>query len=347
MGVFQYKVEDFRDAEPCNTFVKMALAGPQNSGKTVSALRIAAGLGGETAVIDSENKRALKYAASFRFKHFNLEPPFSSENYEAAIAAAVKAGFSNVIVDSTSHEHEGPGGMLEQVEDYLNRKTADIADDKAREKKRDSLKMSAFIAPKAARNRLIQFGIQRISANVLLCFRAKNKMKMEKEKWTNEQTGRSGEKTVVRDAGLQPIGGEEFWYEMDIVAMMQEGARGKPSWDEQSSRINDMQGELTKYLHGVQQFDEEVGRRLKEFNTPVAQGKYVLKTSKAQASYATPEQWKEAAFKIIDKLTAQEHFDAFSKLNSPAILMVKEEFPDIADDVLEKLSKRQIDVATV
>ncbi len=345
---FNYNLENFKEAKPVNTFVKMALAGPNNSGKTVSALRLAAGMGGETCVIDSENKRALKYASSFKFRHFDLQPPFSSENYQAAIEAAVKVGFNNVIVDSTSHEHEGPGGMLEQVESYLDRKTANIENEQEREKKRESLKMSAFIGPKAARNRLIQFGIQRINANVLLCFRAKKKMVMKKEKWVSADGKKSGEKTVVKDAGLQPIGGDEFWYEMDIVAMMQESSRGKPSWEEQASRINDMQGDLTSYLKSVEQFDETCGRRLVEFNRPVQivgiAGKFFIETSKAKGELGSTGEWKEQAIRIIDKLTAREHFDAFTKLNNPHILAVKEVDPDAADDVLEHLSKRQIDI---
>ncbi len=334
---YEYTLDNFKEATPINTFVKMALAGPNNSGKTVSALRIAAGLGGETAVIDSESKRALKYAGDFKFRHFNLEPPFCSENYEAAIAAAVKAGFTNIIPDSMSHEHEGPGGMLEQVENYLNKKTADIEDERARDKKREALKMSAFIGPKAARNRLIQFGIQRIPANVILCFRAKNKMAMKKERWENQQTGASGVKTVVEDAGLQPIGGEEFWYEMDIVAMMKEASKGRPSWDEQASRINDMKGDLTRYLHSVEQFNEEVGRRLKEFNTPIPVGKFVLKTSKASANYITAEEWIVAAKAIVAKLTAPAHFSAFSAANGPGLLSIKEANESLYDAFMKDL----------
>lgn len=338
---FNYSVDNFKEATPINTFVKMALAGPNNSGKTVSALRIATGIGGEIAVIDSENKRALKYAGDFKFRHFQLEPPFCSENYEAAIAAAVKAGFNNIIVDSMSHEHEGPGGLLEQVEQYLDKKTAHIEDEKECDKKREALKMSAFIAPKAARNRLIQFGIQRISANVILCFRAKNKMAMKKEKWHNEQTGRSGEKTKVEDAGLQPIGGEEFWYEMDIVAMMKEASKGRPSWDEQASRINDMKGELTRYLHSVEQFNEDVGRRLREFNTPVPVGAFILKTSKAMAYHDTPEEWVIAANNIVAKLTMPAHFAAFSAANGPGLLAVKGANEGVYDAFMKNFMERE------
>ena len=290
-----YGPNDFKEARQTNTFVKMALCGPQNSGKSVSALRIAAGLGGETCVIDSENKRAMKYAASFKFRHFNLEPPFSSGNYAAAIDAGVKAGFNNIIVDGMSSEHEGPGGMLEQVEIYLDRKTKDIEDERARDKKRDALKMSAFIEPKMARNRLIQFGIQRVNANIILCFRAKDKVQMKKEKWVSADGSKSGTKAVIGDAVLEPIGGQEFWYEMDIVAMLREGSNGKPSWDEPSSRINEFpRGRLIEFLHGVQQFDENVGNRLREFNTPVDNALLLAGLNAANGGVASYVAWRDA-----------------------------------------------------
>ena len=290
-----YGPDSFKEAKQTNTYVKMALCGPQNSGKTVSALRIAGGLGGETCVIDSENKRALKYAASFKFKHFSLDPPFSSENYGAAIDAAVKSGFSNIITDSMSHEHEGPGGMLEQVKNYLDYKTKDIEDERARDKKKDALKMSAFIEPKMARNRLIQFGIQRVSANVLLCFRAKDKVQMKKEKWVSADGSKSGVKAVIGDSVLEPIGGQEFWYEMDIVAMLREGSNGKPSWDEPSSRINEFpKGKLIEYLHGVQQFNEDVGKRLREFNTPVDNALLLAGLNAANGGVAAYVAWRDA-----------------------------------------------------
>lgn len=301
---FTYNISDFKEASPINTFSKIALAGPPNSGKTVSALRLAAGFGGETCVIDTQNKRALKYASAFKFKHLDLQPPYAAENYDSAITASAKAGFNNVIVDCMSDEHEGPGGLLDQSHQYKLKKTEEMPDGPARDKKMEKYLMASLIDPKMARTNLIQFCISRLDINVILCFRAKGKMKMVKEKWESADGKKSGEKSTPTDQGVQPIGGAEFWGEMVIVAIMHEGSKGKPSWDEQASRINEFPaGEITKYLHGVEQFDEECGRRIMEYNTPVF---FTLKTSKASNRYPSMDRWRSAVSGIAAKATDEQ-----------------------------------------
>lgn len=301
---FNYSANDFKPANPINTFSKIALCGPPNSGKTVSALRLAAGFGGETALIDTQNKRALKYASGFKFQHFDLKPPYAAENFDAAITAATKAGFNNVIVDTMSDEHEGPGGLLDQSHQYQLNKTSDLPDGDARDKKMEKYLMASLIAPKMARTNLIQFCISRLDVNVILCFRAKAKMKMVKEKWESADGKKSGEKSTPKDQGVQPIGGAEFWGEMVIVAIMHEGSKGKPSWDEQAARINEFPaGEITKYLHSVEQFDEDCGRKIMEYNTPIS---FALKTTKAVNKYPSMERWRTAAAGIAAKATNEQ-----------------------------------------
>jgi ABC-type dipeptide/oligopeptide/nickel transport system ATPase subunit len=74
----------------------IGLMGPSGSGKTYSALRLATGIqevtGGDIYFIDSEARRALHYADSFKFKHVQLDPPFGSLDYLAAIEHCVKQG---------------------------------------------------------------------------------------------------------------------------------------------------------------------------------------------------------------------------------------------------------------
>jgi hypothetical protein len=307
---FSYSPNDFKEATPINTYVKMALAGPPNSGKTVSALRLAAGFGGETAVIDTQNKRAMRYANAFKFRHFDLQPPFSGEHFGAAINAAAKAGFNNIIVDAMSDEHEGPGGLLDYSHQFQERKTADIEDGPKRDKAKEKYLMSSLIVPKMQRTNLIQFGISRLDVNFILCFRAKPKIKMVKEKWENASTGKSGEKNVPTDQGIQPIGGNEFWGEMNIVAIMDEGSKGAPDWEEQACRINEFPpAELTAYLHSVKQFDEECGRRLVEFNTPV---RFILKTKSAEKAYPTMDRWRAAAAALVSKITPEQKAELIS-----------------------------------
>jgi len=70
-------------------------------------------------------------------------------------------------------------------------------------------------------------------------------------------------------------------------------------------------------------------------------GKYIIKTSKSQANYETPEQWAAQAKKIIDKLTLPDHFKSFSELNMDALMLVKVDASEIAEDVFAYLTQKQ------
>jgi hypothetical protein len=242
-----------KQARPVDDRLLIGIGGPQNSGKTTSALRMASGIvegtGKRICIIDTEKERALRYAANFDFDHLNFEPPFTSLRYLEAIQQADAAGYGVIIVDSTSHEHDGPGGVLEQHEEILTKMAGNDYH------KREKCKFTAWIQPKQARNRLIQFGLQRVKAHVILCFRAKEKIAMIKNK--------EGKLDIVND-GYQIIGGEEFGYEMSIMFMLPPNSKGKPDWSEKASRINDLDGHLTKMLHETTQISEETGRKIRQ-----------------------------------------------------------------------------------
>lgn len=80
--------------------LRLAIFGPSGAGKTYSALRIATGLGGRIAVIDTERGSASKYADRFDFDVLEL-PQTDIATYVEAIKAA--AGYPVLIVDSLSH----------------------------------------------------------------------------------------------------------------------------------------------------------------------------------------------------------------------------------------------------
>ena len=92
----------FRPATKAQAKLRAALFGPSGAGKTFSALRIASGLGGRVAVIDTERGSASKYADRFRFDVLDLQQP-RIEVYQAAIQAAGKAGYTVLVIDSLSH----------------------------------------------------------------------------------------------------------------------------------------------------------------------------------------------------------------------------------------------------
>lgn len=112
----------FQKAERKQAKLRLALSGPAGSGKTWAAIKIAAGLGGKFAVIDTERGSASLYSDLADFSVLDLSPPFSPERYIEALLAAQKAGFDTIVIDSISHEWNGSGGCLEINETMANSK---------------------------------------------------------------------------------------------------------------------------------------------------------------------------------------------------------------------------------
>ena len=245
---------EVKTATPINTYVRMALIGSAGSGKTFSALRLATGIGGKIVVIDTENMRSSKYAKRFQFEQINFQPPFNPASYGDAIDAAIAKGATTIIIDSLSLEHEGEGGVLEMAEAFLDKRAGEDF------KKREALKFASWIAPKRERTQLIVNKIQRVNANLILCFRAKEVTKPTR----NAQ----GKIEPVKEWDM--IGGDEYRYEMDVTAFLPSGSEGVPDWTNNMRRINDADGHLKKFLVNVGQLNEEAGRQIRDMNTVTA-----------------------------------------------------------------------------
>ena len=200
---------DDRPASREKTPILVGLVGPSGSGKTFSALRLAAGFqrvtGGDTYFIDTEARRALHYAEKFSFRHVPFGAPFSPLDYLDAINHCVKKGATTIVVDSMSHEHEGPGGVLEMH-----------AEEHKRLGGSQGVNMLAWGKPKAARRRMIN-SILQLPINFIFCFRAKEKLKLVRGK-------------EPEPLGFMPIAGEEFVYEMTLKCLLMPGANGIPAW---------------------------------------------------------------------------------------------------------------------
>lgn len=96
--------------------MRLNLSAPSGAGKTYSALLMAQGLVGDwqkVAVIDTENGSASLYSHLGDFNVIDLAPPFTPERYIEAIKACEEGGMEVIIIDSSSHEWNGPGGCLE------------------------------------------------------------------------------------------------------------------------------------------------------------------------------------------------------------------------------------------
>ena len=210
-------VYTFRKAIREEVGLLVGLIGSSGSGKTFSAMRLAAGMcapGERFAVIDTENGRALHYADRFDFDHARMNEPFRPDAYAEAIISAAKADYKVIVVDSMSHEWAGVGGVLEYQEEELQRMAGDDW------KKRESCKMAAWIKPKLSHKHMIQRLLQ-INAHLILCFRAEEKVKMEKD-----QAG----KTVIVPIGWQPICSKELPYELTVSMLLTPDAPGIPQF---------------------------------------------------------------------------------------------------------------------
>jgi ABC-type oligopeptide transport system ATPase subunit len=237
--------------------ILIGLMGPSGSGKTFSALRLATGIqqvsGGDIFFIDTESRRALHYADRFKFRHIPFEPPFGSLDYLEAIQFAVGKGGGVVIVDSMSHEHEGPGGMMDYWEEETERLSGGDA------AKRERVKMLAIQKPKQARRKLIT-GLLQLNANFIFCFRAKDTAKpMKNDKGRLE----------IVNLGYMPIAGEEFVFEMTVNCLLLPGAKGVPSQTSENIGERAMMKvpeQFTKLFGGApRSLDEALGKDLAEW----------------------------------------------------------------------------------
>ncbi len=110
----------FKRAERKQAKLRMALIGVSGCGKTYSAIKLAKGIGGKVAIIDTERGSASLYSDLCEFDTCELNAPFSPERYVKIIKEAEKAGYTTLIIDSLSHAWAGEGGLLEMVDNYTS-----------------------------------------------------------------------------------------------------------------------------------------------------------------------------------------------------------------------------------
>lgn len=264
----------------------IGLAGASSSGKTKSALRIAEGIretiGGDIYGIDTEARRMAHYASEHKFQHVEFNAPFGSLDYLEAIKYCVGKGASVVIVDSMSHEHEGPGGLIDFQERELDRLAGTDYG------KRERMKMLAWQKPKAARRTLIN-GLLQLNANFIFCFRAREKTKPVK----------AGGKTEIVDMGFMPIAGEEFLFEMTANCLLLPKSNGIPTWESEhigERGIMKMPSYLQHAFAAGKPLSEDTGRQLAEW----AKGGKQSPRGEPAAPLAAPESSGGGAAELSD-----------------------------------------------
>jgi hypothetical protein len=175
--------------------LRMALIGPAGSGKTYTALTLAASLGNKVAVIDTERGSASKYADKFDFDVLQLET-FAPATYVQAIKAAAEAGYDVLVIDSLSHAWTGKEGALEMV-------------DKSAKRSQSGNTFSAWRDVTPHHNALVDAMLQS-DCHIIATMRTKTEYVIET---------RDG-KSVPRKIGMAPIQRDGLEYEFDIVGDM-------------------------------------------------------------------------------------------------------------------------------
>jgi len=168
--------------------VKVALIAPSGGGKTKSALRLAKGFGGKTAMIDTENKRGLYYADTFEYEYIPFNAPFEPERYVEAIDFALTKGVQNIIIDSASHEWIGKGGCLE-----IHEKITAASPSK-----------NSYTAWNKVTERHAKFveAVIRCPVNLILCLRGKDEYVLDQKEGSKSAPRKVGVGAQMRD-GLE------------------------------------------------------------------------------------------------------------------------------------------------
>lgn len=192
-----------------NIKLRLGLCGIAGSGKSFTALAIATALSkrlgcGHVYMIDSENGSGLRYAPSasgkgFDFYHVPLfSDDYSPDAYEAAIRFCEQNGAGVIVIDSISHEWDGPKGIL------------DIVD--ANNSPKDNMAGWRIATP--LHRRFLQT-LNSVSVHAIWTVRAKA------DKAFVDDPNRPGKKKYEA-IGVAPVGREGIEYEGDVFAWIHE-----------------------------------------------------------------------------------------------------------------------------
>lgn len=177
----------FKKATKKQAKLRAALFGPSGAGKTFSALRIATGMGGRIAVIDTERGSASLYADRFDFDVLDLRQR-TIDDYIAAIQEA--SGYDILIIDSLSHAWQE---LLAEVDRLANAKYKGNT-------------WGAWSEGTPKQRRLLE-AILQFPGHLFATMRSKTE-------WTTEE--HNGKKRPVR-VGLAPEQGKGIEYEFTLL----------------------------------------------------------------------------------------------------------------------------------
>jgi hypothetical protein len=209
--------------------LRLALLGPTGSGKTMSALKLAFGIGGKVGVIDTENGSADLYAHLGDYDVITLGKPYTVQSYRDAISAFERAGYDVIIIDSLTHAWAGDGGLLAK---------------QGQVEKRVGNSFAAWREITPDHNALVE-AMLASPAHVIGTMRVKTEYVLEE----NERG-----KKVPRKVGMQPVQRDGMEYEFTVVMDVDADHKASASKDR-----------TTLFSGWYDTISEETGRKLREW----------------------------------------------------------------------------------
>jgi len=140
-----------------------------------------------------------------------------------------------------SHAHEGIGGMLDQHESELNRMAGQDF------KRRDKMTWAAWVRPKSDEASMINTMLQ-VSFHIILCFRAKEKIKIIKGQ-------------EPQDLGWRPIASDRIHFETAFTVILPPNSKGTPDLSVTGSELRSPFDSMIKPV----QINETLGKQLADW----------------------------------------------------------------------------------
>lgn len=213
----------------------ISLYGLSETGKTLSALKVAAGIEPDPSkrmLLDSEGgQRGRAYVDHIDggYLYAWLTPPFTPERYAQAITEIEAAGVNVLVIDSISHAWSAEGGVLDMVESATEKND-----------------MAKWAKPK---RRLGKMTRRMLSSDmhIILCSRAKQPL---------IETVEDGRKKLAQGP-VVPIQEKSLRYDMTIMAQMLGDGRFTVA-----APAGKCPGSLRPVFAGHEVMNEEMGRKL-------------------------------------------------------------------------------------
>ncbi len=289
----------FTDGVRDDTSLIIGVAGASGSGKTVTALLLAQGLAGEdgdVAFIDTEGGRARHYFPTptdnrskeelrkeflFRVKYLDMKPPFTPRAIWGAIQKAIEIGAKVVVVDSTSDEWEGVGGLHDMHIAEMAR-LAKKSYDSLQDWELHKYNFPAWAVPKAEHKQYLMKNLRQVRAHVIFCFRAN-----EVTKPIEVEDAQGRKKMTVQNVGWQPICEKNMLYDLTISFMVTPDNKGVPLMQD-GQFYGKLNAPYSQFFQPGRQVSMETGARLRAW----ARGE---STNTQSRPAATPRQEEQGA----------------------------------------------------